>query len=430
MLVPARNLLWIAGLLLIPLCGVAGFYESLKWPCVAFLAFLATALCVDAWHSVSRLTGSSVTAVLDGQTKWIEGREGEIAIQVRLRPGRYQLALQMPEAFEASESHVSFEIDAKSKTVNVKAKVETRGRYRIRRCFIRTVSPFGFWLWRVEYPIELEVRVYPDLHREPGAAVLFHRLRTGLRHQPPAGRGREFERLREYATGDSFDEIAWKATARRGRPVVRVFQVERTQDVYAIVDGSRLSAREGRLEQYIRAALLLALEAENEGDNFGLAVFNHQVIHFVRANRGANHFARCREALFDLEVSRKTPDFAELFTTLQMQIRRRALLLFLTSLEDAMLAENFVENARVLPRKHLAVVGYVQDEGTEPLFSRPAADSAAIRAQLAGHLQWASLRETTKSLERIGVSTCPLRKEMVAMDLISRYREIKRRQIL
>ena len=56
------------------------------------------------------------------------------------------------------------------------------------------------------------------------------------------GKGREFEKLREYIPGDSYDEIHWKATAKRGRPVTKVFQIERTQEVYVVIDASRLSA--------------------------------------------------------------------------------------------------------------------------------------------------------------------------------------------
>ena len=52
------------------------------------------------------------------------------------------------------------------------------------------------------------------------------------------GRGREFEKLREYVPGDGSDEIHWKATARRGHPITKVFQLERTQEVYVILAGS------------------------------------------------------------------------------------------------------------------------------------------------------------------------------------------------
>ena len=35
----------------------------------------------------------------------------------------------------------------------------------------------------------------------------------------------------------------WKGTAKRGRPITKIFQVERTQEIYVIVDASRLSQR-------------------------------------------------------------------------------------------------------------------------------------------------------------------------------------------
>ncbi len=48
---------------------------------------------------------------------------------------------------------------------------------------------------------------------------------------------------------DGFDEIHWKATAKRRHPITKVFQVERTQEVYAVIDASRLSARSTAVKQ-------------------------------------------------------------------------------------------------------------------------------------------------------------------------------------
>ena len=42
----------------------------------------------------------------------------------------------------------------------------------------------------------------------------------GLRAIRAEAVGREFESLREYVPGDEYRRISWKATARRGRPVV------------------------------------------------------------------------------------------------------------------------------------------------------------------------------------------------------------------
>src|SRR5204863_1117351 len=90
-----------------------------------------------------------------------------------------------------------------------------------------------------------EIRVYPNLlnERKNLAALFLHRGSFGMHAQRQIGKGRDFEKLREYIPGDSYDEVHWKATAKRGRPVTKIFQIERTQEVYVIIDASRLSAR-------------------------------------------------------------------------------------------------------------------------------------------------------------------------------------------
>mgnify|MGYP003349212783 CR=1 FL=1 len=57
--------------------------------------------------------------------------------------------------------------------------------------------------------------------------------------------------------------------AKRGRPVTKIFQAERTQEIYVVIDASRLSARpvehEGitqtALERYLAAAMVLLASA-------------------------------------------------------------------------------------------------------------------------------------------------------------------------
>ena len=90
-----------------------------------------------------------------------------------------------------------------------------------------------------------ELRVYPDLRaeRRQAAAVFLTRNGLGSHAQRQVGRGRDFEKLRDYVAGDSIEDISWKATARRQKPVSKVFQVERTQEVYVVIDASRLSGR-------------------------------------------------------------------------------------------------------------------------------------------------------------------------------------------
>ena len=65
----------------------------------------------------------------------------------------------------------------------------------------------------------------------------------GLRVGRTGDRGREFESLRAYVPGDEYRRISWKATARRGRPVVANMQPERRQSLILAVEAGPADGR-------------------------------------------------------------------------------------------------------------------------------------------------------------------------------------------
>ncbi|HEY1490452.1 MAG TPA: hypothetical protein VGF90_05375, partial [Verrucomicrobiae bacterium] len=139
----------------------------------------------------------------------------------------------------------------------------------------------------------------------------------------------------------------------------KVFQIEKTQEVYVILDTSRLTARKPEkdatagtsvLERFITAALVLGMAAEQQGDLFGLLTFGDKVEKFLRAKNGQAHYNACRDALYTLQPRIVTPDFDELCAFIRLRMRRRALLVFLTALDDPALSESFVRNIELIRR--------------------------------------------------------------------------------
>jgi uncharacterized protein (DUF58 family) len=423
MISPRYLLIALAALLVLPACALASFEPRWAGICILFVSVLMMISVVDAALGRRSLARTNVSAPVF--LKWFKGRPAQFVLNV---PGPLEASLDLPQGLEAVTPVVTLkESDALAEFRCVPVE---RGRYDITLCHLRARSPMGLWQVRAAKKIKTEIRVFPDLEREPGAKLMMKRL-GGQRTYRTVGRGREFERLREYSPGDSYDEIAWKASARRGRPIVRVFQAERTQDVFAVIDSSRLGARAGAVEQFVSAALMLALAAENNGDNFGLISFSDRVDHFVAPARGKLHFARCRDAIFDLKPSKVSPDFAELFAFLQLRVRRRSLLMFLTDLADPMLAESFLRDVPLLSRRHVVLVNRLGDDEVRPLFSgKVPANQDEIGARLAGHLQWATLRDLERSLGRLGVGTSLLTPGSVGLDLVRQYNDVKRRQAL
>jgi len=313
-----------------------------------------------------------------------------------------------------------------------------RGRFVIDRVFLEMSSPLGFWGARTSHAVRTEMRVYPDLlsERRNVAAVFLRRNMAGLHAQRSAGQGREFEKLREYVAGDSLGDVHWKASGKRGHLVTKVHQVERSHEVYVLVDASRLSARGvesggAALERFVTAALILGMAAEQQGDQFGLVTFSDRVLSFVRARGGQAHFDACRDQLYTLQPQAVTPDFEELCAFLKLRLRRRALLIFLTALDDPFLAESFVASSALIARQHLVLVNSLRPAGAQPLFSKPhVARVDELYEQLGGHGQWQRLRELEMVLRRRGIRFAALDPRTLAAELVRQHGEVRARELV
>lgn len=431
MIWPGTRLLWVIALVVVPLCALGGALPSLTVPCAVAGCICLIVLATDAVALIRQAQAWHVTS--ERTLQWFKGRTGAIPLELASeskRESELLVYLDLPPQLQAAEPVLKVKLCEKGKA-EVACLPQQRGRYEITNCFLSSQSPLKLWHNKIRQSIQIDVRVYPDLQHDSAARTLLLRRSTGVRRLRLVGRGRDFERLRDYAPGDSFDEIYWKATARRGSPIVKVFQVERTQDIYVVIDSSRLSARHNALEQFVSAALTVALATENEGDNFGLVTFSSRVDHFIRAGKGKAHFSRCRDAIYDLNSRAVSPDFEDLFAYLQGQLRRRSLLLFLTDLSDPILSETFLRDAPLLARKHVLMVNQFSDEESRPLFSgAEPSNLQEMSERLAGHLQWAKLQDLQSNLRRKGIIMHYLKSGSASTDLIGQYLQVKQKQLL
>ncbi len=438
MIVPRSRLLWSVTLLLLPLAAIGGRAPALLPAALGVGSLLLLVAAVDAL--LSRDSIRSITAELPVLVRMFKDRQA--SLEVRIVNGtqtarRLRLAIAMPDSIEVQQDDLLADLPPGVLISQVvwTCKPSRRGQYRIDGVYLEIASTLGLWSIRGHSPAKCEIRVYPTIadHKQGLAAML--RGRGGVLYQRQLGKGREFEKLREYVAGDGYDEIHWKTTAKRGHPITKVFQVERTQEVYVIIDSSRLSARpagkDTTLELYVESALLMALAAEDQGDLFGLVTFSDQIHGFLRARNGKAHYGACREILYALHPRPVSPAFDELATFLKLRLRRRALLIVLTSLDDPVLAESFSKSMRMLGRQHLILVNTLKPEGAGQLFSGPEpAGVADIYRDLGGHLLWQGLRDTEAELRNHGMRFRAIPQESLAIQLAAQYREVKQRQLL
>src|ERR1051326_3233685 len=340
MIVPqSRLLLWVA-MVVLPFAALAAVVPQAAVLLGLLIAAVVVLALLDAALAQGGLDGLSVE--LPAVIRLSKDRDGAIDVHIKnagQRPKRLRLGLPLPREIHSPNEDLWTILPPgceRSRLVWPCTPLK-RGNYPLASCHLETPSPLGFWAVRVRRPVRTEVRVYPNLlaERKSVAALFINRSAFGTHAQRQVGQGRDFEKLRDYVHGDGFDEVHWKATAKRGRPVTKVFQIERTEELYVIIDASRLSARvqhqktdpatvAGRrsgpggarvrpttdsgpltadkitsettaLERFVTAALVLGLAAERQGDLFGLLTFNDRAQTFVRAKNGKAHYAACRD---------------------------------------------------------------------------------------------------------------------------------------
>ncbi len=455
MIVPRNRLLVWVTVLALPFGAIAGLSPTSAPVAIGAIGLFLAVVFLDAVLGLGVLDGITVT--IPRIVRLAKDRAGLLELQIfneQQKAKQLRFGLALPLELKSPQEDLAALLPAGHALSRLTWPCTPlrRGNYHLDKCYLEGASPLGFWAVRGTSPMQGEVRVYPNLltERKAVAALFLNRGNFGARAQRQVGKGRDFEKLRDYVPGDSYDEVHWKATAKRGKPVTKIFQIERTQEVYVIIDASRLSARlvemkgapadaaslpatepdhASVLERYITAALVLGLAAEHQGDLFGLVTFSDKVQKFVRARNGKAHYSACRDALYTLHPQIVTPDFAELFTFIRLRLRRRALLVFLTALDDPVLAETFTRHLDLVSRQHLVIVNMMQPPGVQPVFSNPNVVSLdAVYQQLGSHVLWHNLRELEKVLQRRGANFSLVENEKLSAQLVTQYLNVKRRQ--
>lgn len=432
MLVPSQRLLLLCVLVALPLAAAGGAFPILAAPCAAALAACALAAAFDAAAGFRRI--QSVRLGLPPLVRLTKDVPAAFPVAVSCggKPaGALRVGANLPDGIETSSPVVDVAAAGGSSTIEWPCTGRARGEHALGEMWVEAPSPWGLWLIRQPRTLEFSFRVYPNLRDRASAELFLHTSSAGMRMRRQLGKGREFESLRHYVPGDNFEDIHWKATARRNFPAVKQYRVEHAQEVYAILDCSRLSAREGILESFVDAALHLALVAEKQGDRFGLATFSDRIHTLVRARSGMEHFRLCRETIYNLGARRVSPDFRDVFTNLQLKLRRRSLLVFFTSLDDALLAEMFERDIPLLARRHLVLVNVRRTEALRPLYAgEPVEDVDGLYSQLAGQMLWNRMRELGIALKNHGVHLAVTDRDRIKAQIASSYLDIKRRQAL
>ncbi|MFG0316262.1 MAG: DUF58 domain-containing protein [Planctomycetota bacterium JB042] len=312
-----------------------------------------------------------------------------------------------------------------------------RGPGRVEEVWLAWTGPFGLLRRVVRRRLGLEVVVTPDLGRSRREALTFldvREHRAGLKAVRYLGDGSEFEALREYLPGFDRRQIDWKASARHRKLLCREHRAERNHQVVVAVDTGHLMIEplDGapKVDRAIHAALSLALVAARTGDRVGFYTFDERPGRFVAPAAGTAHVVEIQRCAAEVEYSTSETNFSLGLLTLSARLRRRAMIVVTTEFVDTVTAELMVESIAHLARRHLVLFVTFRDPALEELRSaRPRSVVDMHRAVLAEDLR-RERRVVRRRLARLGVQVLEAPWSAVGAELLNRYLEIKRRELV
>lgn len=287
------------------------------------------------------------------------------------------------------------------------------------------------------------VRVLPNLEQAKQQTLYLIRTRQVAmerRRRRLRGLGREFESLREYRTGDEFRNISWTATARRSKLITRVFQVERSQTVWIVLDAGRLlreqivrgagSLRLSKLDYAVDAALALAQVAMHSGDRVGLLAYGREIQQNQNAGRGAAHLHSLVESLALVHPEPYEADHGRAAHALLTEQHRRSLIVWITDLAETAGTPDVVEYALQMTRRHLVLFAAVgQPDLNELVAQRPESEEEMFRYVAA--IEIVQRRELLlRRLRQRGVLAMELMPGALAVSLVNQYLDIKERSLI
>jgi len=318
-----------------------------------------------------------------------------------------------------------------------------RGDVRLGRIFLRFQSPLGLAeRWAVA-ETQQTIRVLPNLEQARRQTLYLIRSRQvelEKRRRRQRGIGREFDSLREYREGDELRDISWTATARRRHLITRVFQMERSQNVWLVLDAGRLlraqvhepgnAPRFSKLDYAVNAALSLAQVALYCGDRVGLLAYGRRIQQNLSAGRGAHHVRAIVESLAQVRAEALESDHGRAVRALLNAQKRRSLVVWITDFAETATIPEVIEYAMHLTPRHLVVFAAMGQPDLKTL-----ADAIpAVTADMYRHgaaLEISQRRDILmRGLRQRGVLALELMPGILASSLVTQYLDIKERSLL
>jgi len=245
------------------------------------------------------------------------------------------------------------------------------------------------------------------------------------------GHSMEFEQIKEYVRGDDFRTINWKATARKDGLMVNSYTDERSQQIYCVINKSRVMKMPfggmTLLDHAINASLVLSNVALVKQDKAGLITFAENLDAFVPADKKTTQMSLILETLYKQQTRFLEPDFEKLYAVTRSRISNRSLLILFTNFESVESLQREMPALKRIARYHLLVVVFFENTELKTLINAKAQKLEDIYIKTIAEKFSYEKKLMVKELHKNGILSILTTPENLTVNTVNKYLELKNR---
>ena len=342
---------------------------------------------------------------------------------------------EIPVVFQRRDILFKVKIKARGREVlKYMLRPTERGEYDFGYVFLYVTTIIGLVCRRKKCATPVNVAVYPSyimLNQYEFMAIHNNLMELGIKKIRRIGHNTEFEYIKEYIKGDDYRTINWKASARRSYPMVNIYQDERSQQIYSIIDKGRIMQNSFRgmtlLDYAINASLVLSFVAIKKEDKAGLVTFAEDFETFIPAAKQAGQMQQILESLYRQQTTFGESDYSSLYVHINKYINKRSLLIIYTNFDTIVGMERQLEYLRQLARQHVVLVVFFEDTEMKTFASKRPKSLEGYYQQVISDKFIFEKQHVIAKLRQHGIHSLLTEPDKLSVDVINKYLEMKAR---
>jgi uncharacterized protein (DUF58 family) len=429
--------LYIA-LLFVVLCFIASLKSVLLFTLAQCLLVVLLLLCAYEIVVLFFSPKDTINCYRECSERFSNGDENEIKLHLSSGytvPVKLEIIDEIPAIFQQRDFSFSMNLEKQTaKVLTYSLRPVKRGVYKFGKINVFASTRIGFISRRFKTGEACDVKVYPSFFylKQYEIQASSNKLKqAGNKRIKKIGQQLEPDQIKDYVKGDDYRIINWKATARRNKLMINVFQEERAQNLYCVIDKGRTmqSAFNGMtlLDYSINASLALAYVAMLKGDKTGLLTFERRFDTLILPSRTPLQMNRIQEALYSQQTAFAESDYSVLYQNVNKYAANRGLMLVFTNFDSVAAMQRQLRYLSRMAKRHSILVIFFENVELESLANQQPEDKEQVyQTVIAEKLEYEK-RLIISKLRQHNILSLLTHPNHLTVDVINKYLEIKAR---